>query len=260
VRRIYPHALMVGRLQEARVYASFPAAVIQDVGANTWSRVTDKALLDGSLRMPAGDWCAEIVPLWDANKMAPKGVVTGCTACWAMTRSPALTSGHFRETCPFAWGDRGRMAKSDVLALVGVALALQNMLPSEATGQHIDSMCSELGVLPLDTTGHHIPGQVLLNALKTEKDGVVPLHGSGLIGLVDEGWRREGGSEMFEMLHVVRALRQIIIGKGTGLTFMGGGPLMLAAPSSSEPVQKKSFSEGSGTEAAGCRCWIQQRT
>jgi len=134
-----------------------------------------------------------------------EGVVTGCTACWAMTRSPALTSGHFRETCPFAWGDRGRLAKSDVLALVGVALCTaKSMLPSEATGQHIDLMWSDLGVF----SAFH----------KTCRSLCCPLCPAG------------------------------------------GGPLMLAAPSSSEPVQKKSFSEGSGTEAAGCRCWIQQRT
>ena len=74
-------------------------------------------------------------------------------------------------------------------------LHCKNMLPSEATGQHIDLMCSELGVF----SAFH----------KTCPSLCCPLCPAG------------------------------------------GGPLMLAAPSSSEPVQKKSFSEGSGTEAAG---------
>ena len=212
--------------------------------------MTDKALLDGSLRMPAGE-CADVAPLWDVSKMAPKGAVTGCTACWAMTRSPALTTGHFRETCSWLWGDRDSMARSDALALLSVALALQNLMPSEATGQYADSMCSELGALPLDTKGQHIPGQALLNALKTEKDAVVPLHGPSLIGLVDGGWRREGGSEMFELPHVVRAVRQMVMAKGVGLEFMGSGPLVLAAPGSAEPAQKKSSSDLGGTEAVG---------
>jgi len=35
---------------------------------------------------------------------------------------------------------------------------------------------------------------------------------------------------MFELPHVVRAVRQMVIAKGVGLEFMGSGPLVLAAP------------------------------
>ena len=73
------------------------------------THLEDKALLDGSLRMPKGD-CADVaVPLWDAKRLAEKGAITGCTMCWAVTRSPGLTLGHFAVTCAMAWGDRKRM-------------------------------------------------------------------------------------------------------------------------------------------------------
>ena len=77
------------------------------------------------------------------------------------------------ETGPWLWGDRDH----GQIRRLSVALALQNLMPSEATGQYADSMCSELGAWPLDTKGQHIPGQALLNALKTEKDAVVPCMG-----------------------------------------------------------------------------------
>ena len=57
----------MGRLQGVRVSTVFPAAVIQDVAAHMWTRVTDKALLDGSLRMPARE-CVDVAPLWDGDR------------------------------------------------------------------------------------------------------------------------------------------------------------------------------------------------
>jgi len=56
---------------------------------------------------------------------------------------------------------------------------------------------------------------------------------------------------MFELPHVVRAVRQMVMAKGVGLEFMGSGPLVLAAPGSAEPAQKKSSSDLGGTEAVG---------
>jgi len=68
------------------------------------THLEDKALLDGSLRMPKGDCADVVVPLWDAKRLAEKepsrGHVLGCDA---------LTLGPFAETCAVAWGDRKRM-------------------------------------------------------------------------------------------------------------------------------------------------------
>ncbi len=57
--------------------AAFPPALIQEAGLAAWTRVEDKALLDGSLRMPKGDCADVVVPLWDAKKLAEKGAITG---------------------------------------------------------------------------------------------------------------------------------------------------------------------------------------
>ena len=96
-------------------------------------------------------------------------------------------------------------------------------------GAHADSILSEVGALALVTQGQRIQGAALISALRTDGDAVVPMHGPALIGAVDGAWRRQGGGEMFELPHIVRALRQIVGRKGEGMEFMGA-PLVLALP------------------------------
>ena len=125
----------MGRLQGVRVSTVFPAAVIQDVAAHMWTRVTDKALLDGSLRMPARE-CVDVAPLWDGDR-------------------------------PVAVGGSGPWP--DQTPQRGPRVANLQLMRSDWAVRRFDARS-----VPLDTKGQHIP---LLNALKTEKDAVVPCMG-----------------------------------------------------------------------------------
>ena len=233
--------------------AGFPEAVIQQAGEATWLRAPVE-LMDGELRMPKAEVANGIVPLWNVDELAPKGAVTGCVACWAMTRSAALSSGHFKEMCPFIWGERQVMRKSHPLLVASLALSLQNLPPSEATPKHIISILSEVGTLAVDETGAPVPGAALLAALRTQRDAVIPLHGPALIGKGDSaGWLREGPTEMFEIEHAVRALRAVVTLKGAGFEYQGI-PLVFAVPGDGEgdgrePVGKKAGKAGEGASS-----------
>jgi len=132
------------------------------------------------------------------------------------------------------------MARSD-------ASAWPSRCKSAADAKRLGSppiRCSERAI------GHQGAAHPLAERAEDGEGRSRALHGPPLIWLVDGGWRREGGSKMFELPHVVRAVRQMVMAKGVGLEFMGSGQLVLAAPGSAEPAQKKSSSGPAQTERA----------
>ena len=224
-------------VQGVKLNAGFPPTLIQEAGVPAWTRPENKEALNGELRMPVADEVPG--PLWDVSKLAPKGKITGCTKCWAVTRDPRLTMSHFADSCVFKWADKEGMSRGDPVAIVCVALSLQWLQPSDATGKHVDTIFSELGVMPSGAQGERVSGDRLLSAVRTQRDAVVPFYGQALLGVSGDGaWVREGTDELVGIDSVVRAYRQLVA-TGSGCEFMGS-ELALRVGGAGEPVAQKS--------------------
>jgi hypothetical protein len=143
-----------GWLQGARVTAAFPAAVIQDAGTHVWTRVTDKALFDGTLRMPARG-VRRCRPTLGCEQDGAERSGHGLHSVLGHDAFTSVDVGALQGDVPIRLGgpDTDGQVRRHHSRRRGPCDAKSDA--QRSSGSYADWMCSELGVLPLDANGQH---------------------------------------------------------------------------------------------------------